>query len=76
MATFSQAAMIPQDSLNDFHLSCLLLSRMLHIDYAQSCNLPTDYSKVDKNDTAVWTHPFVTDESSSARQWFLGENGG
>jgi len=75
MATFRQAAMIPKDGLDDFHLSHLLLSGMLRVNYAQSCNLPTNYSKVDKNDPAVWIHPFVTDESSSARQWFLGANG-
>jgi len=76
MATFSRAAMIPKDGLDDFHLSRLLLSGMLRINYAWSCNQPTNYSQVDRNNPAVWTYPFVTDESSLARQWFLGENGG
>jgi len=67
--------MIPEDGLDDFHLSRLLLSRTLHVDYAQSHNQLTDYSKVDQNDPAVWTHPFITDKSSSARQWFLGDEG-
>jgi len=68
--------MIPKDGLDDFHLSHVLLSGTLHVDYAQSHNQLTDYSKVEKNDPAIWTHPFITDKSSLARQWFLGANGG
>jgi len=76
MATFTRAAMIPEDGLDNFHLSRILLSGTLRVDYARSHNQLTDYSKVEKNDPAIWTHPFVADESSLARQWFLGANGG
>jgi len=56
--------MIPENGLDDFHLSCLLLSRTLHVDYAQSHKLLTDYSKVHIGDEAHQVssnHCFVLD---------------
>jgi len=68
--------MILEDGLDNFHLSHLLLSGMLCVYYAWSHKLLTNYSKVDKYDPAVWTHLFISKESSLARQWFLGANEG
>ena len=76
MSTFTQAASIPEDGKNDFHPSRLLLSGTLRIDYGRTHGQPTEYNKVGKEDPAIWTHPFVADESSSTRQWFKGGNSG
>ena len=74
LATLNRVADVPEDDLNDFHPSKLLLSASIQVDLAQSDEVPTDYSRISWKDVEISKHPMVTDNSKMAQWWKGGRS--